>query len=92
MTELNHDSSKVQLLRVAATVLKVAKTWRRCLDKISTMELTAAELKEAEKLWINSVQTQSFESDLTNLRNPRFPSTKVINQLGLFLDEDSIIR
>ena len=84
-------SSKVRLLRVTATVLKVVKKWRHLDDK-STMQLNAVELNEAEQLWIKSIQAESFESELRNLEDSSLPSTQLVKQLGLFFDEHSIIR
>ena len=79
-------SSKVRLLRVTATVLKVVKKWRH-LDDNSTMQLNAVELNEAEQLWIKSIQAESFESELRNLEDSRLPSTQLVKQLGLFFDK-----
>ena len=88
--DCTHYSSKVRLLRVTATVLKVVKKWRHLDDK-SMMQLNAFELNEAEQLWIKSIQAESFESELQNLEDSRLPSTQLVKQLGLF-NEHFIIR
>ena len=56
------------------------------------MQLNAVELNEAEQSWIKSIQAESFESELRNLEDSRLPSTQLVKQLGLFLDEHSIVR
>lgn len=57
-------------------------------------DLTTTELKDAENLWIHSVQASSFTDELSFLTRKDSKSTPPIRvpQLGLFLDDDGIIR
>lgn len=65
-----HDLTKV--LRVTALVLKAFKSFKsQVTDKKSTvkeqMRLNAADLKEAEHLWIGSVQASAFSKGIAFL-------------------------
>ena len=54
-------------------------------------DLTTTELKDAENLWIQSVQALSFTDELSFLTRKDSKSTPPIRvpQLGLFLDDDA---
>jgi hypothetical protein len=53
-------------------------------------ELRAEELRETEKLWVQSIQNDSFAEELSCLKSGQ--SNKLVKQLRLFLDQDRIIR
>ena len=91
-----HDLTKV--LRVTALVLKAVKSFKsQVTDKKSTvkerMRLNAAELKEAEHLWIRSVQASAFSKEIAFLLSKDHSSAPpaYVTQFGLFLD-DGIIK
>lgn len=70
-----HDLTK--LLRVTALVVKAVKSFKsQVTNKKSTekerMRLNAADLKEAEQLWIRSVQETAFSKDLEHFFRVKF--------------------
>ena len=82
-------NTKTKLLRVTATVLRFTRIVRRKEPRRKTTELRAAELKEAEQFWIESVQSHPFPTETRQLINGG--ANQKVKQLGLFLDEDNII-
>ena len=91
-----HDLTK--LLRVTALVLKAVKSFQgQVNDKTNTekepIKLNAADLKEAEHLWIRSVQGSAFSKEITFLLSKDHSSAPpaYVTQFGLFLD-DGIIK
>jgi hypothetical protein len=82
-------SSKERLLRITARVLRFVKRARKQRGPFAT-ELRAEELREAEKLWVQSIQNDSFAEELSCLKSGQ--SNKLVKQLRLFLDRDRIIR
>ena len=90
-------SDVTKLIRVTAFVIKfINKLKNRTLEnrKGEMEDLTTTELKDAENLWIQSVQASSFSDELSFLTRKDSKSTPPIRvpQLGLFLDDDGIIR
>ena len=86
-----------RLLRVTALVIKCAKRFKNQVRNEKRTEkeetrITASDIKEAEHLWIRSVQVSSFSRELAFLlskdRNSNPPT--YVTQFGLFLDEDVI--
>ncbi|XP_044165233.1 uncharacterized protein LOC122949165 [Acropora millepora] len=91
-----HDLTKV--LRVTALVLKAVKSFKsQVTDKKSTvkerMRLSPSDIKEAEHLWIRSVQAAAFSKEIAFLLSKDHRSTPpaYVTQFGLFLD-DGIIK
>ncbi len=82
-------STKKKLLRVTASV-------KRFIDKLRKRtvpaELTADELRAAEKLWLISIQVNSFEDERSHLQGSLTKEPPLIRQLDLFLDEENTIR
>ena len=85
------------LLRVTALVIKCAKKFKNQVRNEKRTEkeetrITASDIKEAEHLWIRSVQVSSLSKELAFLlskdRNSNSPT--YVTQFGLFLDEDVI--
>ena len=75
-------SLKAKLLRVTAYVLTfIARIKKRTANDMS--ELSAAELFEAEEMWIKDVQ---------QLTNSTKASSSRLNQLRLFFDDKGIVR
>ena len=55
-------------------------------------ELNSKELKQAEILWIRTVQADSFLSESSYLKKLQQATPRRIQQFQLFLDEDKILR
>ncbi|CAB4026973.1 Hypothetical predicted protein, partial [Paramuricea clavata] len=91
-------STKTKLLRVTALVIIrfIKKTSIRFIKKTRKQpctispEVNADELKESEKLWIRSIQSTDFAEEIECIHNGCMNSR--VNQLGLFVDDDKIIR
>ena len=80
------------LLRVTALVIKCAKKFKNRVRNKSTEEdtsLNATDLKEAEHLWIKSVQASSFTKEIEFLQCKDHKSTPptYVAQFGLYLQE-----
>ncbi|CAB4007271.1 Hypothetical predicted protein [Paramuricea clavata] len=82
-------STKTKLPRVTALVIRFIKKTRKQRCTISP-EVNADELKESEKLWIRSIQSTDFAEEIECIHNGCMNSR--VNQLGLFVDDDKIIR
>ena len=94
--DIGRFSDVTKLIRVTAFVIKfINKLKNRTLEnrKGEMEDLTTTELKDAENLWIQSVQASSFTDELSFLTRKDSKSTPPIRvpQLGLFLDNDRII-
>ena len=95
--DIGRFSDRTKLIRVTAFVIKfINKLKNRTLEnrKEEMEDLTTTELKDAENLWIHSVQASSFTDELSFLTRKDSKSTPPIcvPQLGMFLDDDGIIR
>ena len=101
-------STKTRLLRTTAYVLRFVKVLRKektpreevtktenaeTGERGRSFELSTLELRQAEELWIQAVQKNSFEEELKFLSSNKFstPPTYVA-QFGLYVDEQSLIR
>ncbi|CAB4030190.1 Hypothetical predicted protein, partial [Paramuricea clavata] len=87
--DCNRYSTKEQLLRVTA-LLKIFgdKTRRQPVS----IEVTANELRAAEKLWVNTIQASNFEDERSYLQGVSKKEPLLVRQLDLFLDEEGTIR
>ena len=95
--DIGRCSNVTKLLRVTAYVLRfINKLKNRTLEirKGKIEDITSAELKNAEKLWIKSVQSSAFSDERSFLSQKNLKSTPPVRvvQFGLFLDDDGIIR
>jgi hypothetical protein len=88
--DINRYSTKLKLLRVTATVIRYVKRWRNPRHKFESAEFTAQELQEAEIRWIQNVQEYEFQYELNYLKG--VSKTPTHSQLGLFRDDDGLIR
>ena len=68
------------------------KRWRNLRHKFESAELTAQELQEAEIRWIQTVQEHEFQHEISYLIGVSKTPTPVVSQLGLFRDDDGLIR
>jgi hypothetical protein len=80
LIDIQRFSSIHKLYRVTAYVLKFMKLLRK---RVTSPELTHADLSEAETLWILDAQSSMVQDQ-------NFPKWKV--QFGLFQDESQIWR
>ena len=82
--------SMTKLLRVTALVKRFIETARGRRPVI--VEVTAQELRAAEKLWINTIQANNFEEERQHLLGVNSKMVPLVKQFGLFLDEEGTIR
>ena len=86
-----HDLT--DLLRVTALVVKIARKWKNRIRNEGTRgeetSLNAADIKEAENLWIKSVQATSFAKEIEFLKRKDQKSTPptYVTQFGLYIQE-----
>lgn len=71
-------STKANLLRVTARILRFTKRARRHPGQYSSAELNANELREAERLLIRSIQATAFAEEIQSNR-----SNPLVNQLQM---------
>lgn len=93
--DIERYNNITSLLRVTAFVIRfVNNLKKREKSQRDFNELRAAELKNAEILWVKSVQTTTFADELSFLNRKDVKSTSPIRvaQFGLFLSEDRLIR
>ena len=91
--DITRYSSKIKLLRVTATVIKIAQFWMNENRAVQTwIPLEAVDLNKAEERWIQTIQQNRFSEELKILKSGRPSSNRVINQLNLGLDDKGLIR
>ena len=88
--DCNRYSSKTKLLRVTARVTLFVNNIRGC--RLASGEVTVNELKAAEKIWVGSIQASSFKDEARCLFHINEKETILVKQLGLFKDQENIIR
>ena len=87
-----HDVTS--LLRVTALVIKAARRFKnRTRNEKEETRLSSADLKDAETLWIKSVQATSFSNEIEFLKRKERKSIPPIyvSQFGLFL-QDVVVK
>ena len=89
----NSHSSLDQLLRILAYVLRFIDSMKKCkgFDHCG-ITLAAQEITRSEILWIQSVQQVSFEREMQFLLKPTGVCPQLVNQFGLFLDNDQLVK
>ena len=99
--DMERYSSLRKLLRVTAYVLRFINTIKKSRENKRPMhdlavseQLTIEEMKEAELLWIKSVQQQSFEDEIlfVSSKNAKYSAPNYVKQFGLFLDGDHVLK
>lgn len=94
-------SSFIKLLRVTAYVLKFIESLRRpqarhcdkTVANVNANQLTGEEMRTAERLWICSVQTESFASELSYLKLQNKLGIPIrVSQFGLFIYHFNLLR
>ena len=88
--DVERYSSRIKLLRITARVLRFLRRLRKKSLGFLPFELTAAEIHEAEALWIRRIQSSVFSEEIRCIRSGH--CNKRVKQLGLFLDEEEIIQ
>ncbi|XP_070541647.1 uncharacterized protein [Ptychodera flava] len=89
--DVNRYSSLTRLRRITALVLRFVGNLRNPNNRV-TGEITAREIKAAEKLWIIGVQSECYADELRLLKSNERKHGQLVKQLKLFLDEDHIVR
>ena len=97
IVDINRFHDLTKLLRVTALVIKAVKCFKNKVTHVKgtereLMRLSATDVKEAERLWITSVQRLSFSKEIAFLLSKDRSSTPTtyVTQFGLFLDEGVI--
>ena len=97
--DIERFSSLRKLLRVTCYVLRFVNALKtKKLDKQTVAKrsehLTSSEARQAELLWIRSLQGQSFSNEISFISSGKEKSTTpvYVKQFGLFLDDDHILR
>ena len=97
-------SSCTRLLGVTAWVQRFIRVLREKIcatsDDLPDEELSPDEIKEAEKLWVQQAQKDSFQDEVEQLQKAKMSGARprktcrrsTVKQLSPFLDEDGIIR
>ena len=95
-------SSKLKLLRVTGYVFRFIYKLKRRVKHTNEqtsnndsehLELSAFELINAEKTWIQAVQESSFAQELKYLRNqPKTSPPANVRNLGLYIDADGLLK
>ena len=87
--DIRRYSTKIRLLRVTARVIcfwQVIK--RKC--RITSFDLSAIEIEEAERIWIRRIQSSEFQEEICCIRSGC--SNAKVNQLGMFVDDVRLLR
>lgn len=87
---IDHYSNITRLLRVTAYVVRFIKNIKTKDQSERNLEdLRADELKEAEVLWVKSIQSSAFVDELSFLNRKQGMATPPIRvtQFGLFLSD-----
>ena len=88
-------STLVKLLRVTAFVLRFIKQLKKTGHAAGTpdsLELSAEEMNKAKLFWIKAIQSVQFSQELNSLQDKHEKPTHRVNQFGLLIDSDKIIR
>ncbi len=72
-------SMKLRLLRVTATVRRCARIWRQPKHAERNLELTAEDLKQAERMWIKAVQQETFPEELQCLKGSNKTPKQIVS-------------
>ena len=95
LMDLSHYSSFVKVCRITAYVQRFIRNCRGRKTKMETKigPLEVQEIKEAQLMWIKSVQREAFPADICNLTAGQPVGTKSrLKTLTPFLDESDILR
>ena len=88
-----------RLLRVTAYVLRFIRNLKNRVQKpmahsqVLNVGLTSEEVKEAELIWVKSIQSSTFAKEIQFLkRKERRTPPIMVSQFGLFLDDQETLR
>ena len=79
------------LYRVMAYVIHFIKKCRRQFEACGVY-MSSFEMNNAELVWIKSVQLCSFGQEIQYLISPTSPCPILVNQFGLFLDDQQVLH
>ena len=86
----NTHSSLDSLLHVLAYVLRFVDAMKKCKGvNCHGMTVTSHKITRSETFWIQAVQQNSFEEFLLK---PIGACTQLVNQFGLFIDSDQLVK
>lgn len=89
---LEKVSSFSKLIRITAYVLRFVKNLRLSKEKRNLSSvLSLEETRYATKLWIKIIQSESFGSELSSMKQGKSVCTS-LQKLSVFLDSEGIIR
>ena len=80
-----------RLYRVTAYIIRFIKRCRRQFEACGVY-ISSFEMNNAELVWIKSVQLCSFGREIQYLISPTSPCPILVNQFGLFLDDQQVLR
>src|SRR5277367_5823106 len=95
LPDVNRFSSMMKLLRSTAWILRYVRNCRAKAKKQPLLrgDLTVAEIRDAENLWIRQVQVESFGAEIKSLREKgTVPKDSKLYKLTPELASDEIIR
>src|SRR5277367_3568422 len=95
LPDVNRFSSMMKLLRSTAWILRYVRNCRAKVKKqpLLRRDLTVAEIRDAENLWIRQVQLESFGAEIKSLKvKGTVPKDSKLYKLTPELASDEIIR
>ncbi|XP_048770094.2 uncharacterized protein LOC125676243 [Ostrea edulis] len=85
-------SSYSRLLRATAYVLRFIENCKTSKTQRKTSVLTAKELYNANVITLKETQRDVFKEEINNLSNQNSKRTAITKQLGLYLDNEGLLR
>ena len=89
--DVSKFNSQYKLLRVTSYTIRFIHAIKQ-KSVSDTNYITVNELKNAELLWIQSIQSESFTQEHNMLKNKKSTKSSLVNQLKLFHDASLVIR
>ncbi|XP_077978115.1 uncharacterized protein LOC144433645 [Glandiceps talaboti] len=92
LIDINRYSSLDKLLRVTALVLRFVTATKGKDENCATGSPSPKEIKEAENVWIKTIQAETFDKEIAALSKKSTVKEPLVTQLRLFLDGKGILR
>ena len=90
--DIKRYSSLGRLLRVTAYVMRFINKLKKQNHVESENFITVSELKQAENMWIKTIQSDVYSSELMEIEQKCKKRCSLVHQLNLFKDTDNFIR
>ena len=90
--DYNEYHTKAKFLRVTAIIFRAIRKMKRIEVANESEQLNAENLKEAERLWLKSIQSSEFPVELRPLNSSHKNPNQLIKQLNLHHNVEKIIR